>query len=64
MRRHEILSRQEKVMQLHSKDFNPGMVKPKLKYEPLFLAPHELSTYTFLSAGDPYQASITERLRA
>jgi len=36
----------------------------RLKYEPLFLRPDELSTYTFLSAGDPYQASISERLRA
>lgn len=44
--------------------FNPAQVKRALRHEYPFLGLNEVSTYTFLSQNDPYEASRDEKLRA
>jgi hypothetical protein len=44
--------------------FNPAQVKRNYKYDYPFLGKNEVSTYSFLSAGDPYEVAKEERMRA
>ena len=56
--------REDRVYQVHSEPFNPAQVKRTLKYDYPFLGRHEKSTYSFLSAGDPYDVMKQEKTRA
>lgn len=49
---------------MNPRPFNPANVKKLEKYEYSFLAEHEKSLQSFLTASDPYSAPISERLRA
>ena len=60
----DVKSRDSKIRTMHGSYFNPSQVKPTLKYEYPFLGRNEVHTYTFLSANDPYEATINERMRA
>ena len=51
-------------MDLHKVAFNPAQVKRNIYYDFPFLGKNETSTYSFLSAGDPYEIVKEERMRA
>jgi len=53
-----------KTKNISDRPFNPAQVKKALKHEYPFLGLNEVSTYTFLSQNDPYEASRDEKLRA
>jgi len=55
---------QDKGEQINPKPFNPATIKKLEKYEYSFLAENEKSLQSFLTASDPYQAPISERLRS
>ena len=55
---------EERVLEMHNQKFNPATVKKQLVYDFPFLGRNETSTYSFLSAGDPYEVVKEEKMRA
>ena len=62
-KREEMKRREDKVLEVHDRHFNPAKVKKTLTYDYPFLGKGELSTYSFLSAGDPYEVVKEEKMR-
>ena len=62
-KREEMKHREDKVLEVHDRHFNPAKVKKTLTYDYPFLGKGELSTYSFLSAGDPYEVVKEEKMR-
>jgi hypothetical protein len=54
---------EEIAREMHARPFNPAKNKKTLSHEYPFLGMNEKSVFDFLTASDPYQAPVSERLR-
>ncbi len=51
------------MFEVHDRPFNPAQIKRNLTYDFPFLGKDETSTYSFLSAGDPYEIVKEDKMR-
>ena len=65
MQRQELIDSKLKETSIHPMPFNPGNNKKALKHEyPFQDDKSDRFVYSFLSIGDPFEATKDERLRA